>query len=318
MGALGSAALTGLPQAVQAAPTAPRFFVAALTPIDSAGAFDPALCHDLLAYLRENGADGVVTLGTTGEFSSFSVQERKKILEFTAKSRGSLELICHVGTPNLPETLELLHHAAGSGAGAALVLPPFYYKNPSVDGLERFFVRVLEAARIPILLYNIPGTSAVPITDELVRRLSGHEKLYGIKDSSGDPERLMSYLKNFPKLKIFTGSPALIEMDLHNGGAGAITGNGNVIPVETAAVFREFRAGRDIKAAQARLNEVSRITGGDIASMKIMLGELGLRESYCRPPLIAPDEEQRAKLKVQLAKLHDLRQAVSKQAVSKL
>jgi 4-hydroxy-tetrahydrodipicolinate synthase len=284
-----------------AAAPGPRFYVATVTPLDRSGQFDEALVRDLFAFFRKNRVDGVVVMGTTGEFASFSVSERKKILEAMIKNRGNLEIICHVATPNLPETLELLDHAAGAGADKALVLPPFYFKKPSVEGLMAFFNPVLEKARIPVLLYHIPGTSGVPITLDLVRNLSKHEKLYGIKDSSGSAEGLLAFIKEFPKLKTLTGSGRLISTALQNGGGGAITGNGNVIPGEMSAIFEDFRAGKDLTAAQTRLNEVSKIMPGDMPDMKFALGELGLRESYCRPPFVELGAEQKADLRTRIA-----------------
>jgi 4-hydroxy-tetrahydrodipicolinate synthase len=299
MGAVTAAALAR-PVTEPATGSGPRFHVAAITPVDRAGRFDESLARDLMAFFRKHGVDGVVVLGTTGEFSSFSVSERKKILEVMIKSRGNLEIICHITTPNLPETLELLDHAAGAGADKVLVLPPFYFKNPSLQGLEAFFTPVLEKARVPVLLYHIPGTSGVPIGHDLVRSLSRFERLYGIKDSSGNTEGLLAYIKAFPNLKILTGSGRLISLALQNGGGGAITGNGNVIPGETAALFREYRAGNELTAAQTRLNEVSRVMPWDIAEMKFALGELGLRESYCRPPFVELNAEKKAELKVRI------------------
>jgi 4-hydroxy-tetrahydrodipicolinate synthase len=275
--------------------------VAALTPVDRKGKFDEGLARDLLAYFQSHGVDGVLVLGTTGEFSSFSVAERKRILEVMLQHRGNLDVMCHVTTPNLPETLELLDHAARAGADKALVLPPYYYKNPTVEGLEAFFVPVLEKARIPVLLYHIPATSGVPITPELVRRLSRYEKLYGIKDSSGNQQGLLDFIREFTRLRILTGSPRLITIAIQNGGGGAITGNGNVIPAETAAIFRDHRAGKDLAAAQARLDAAARVFPGDIPKMKFALGELGLRETFCRPPFTELRNEEKAELKSRIA-----------------
>ncbi len=285
--------------------TGPRFFVATLTSLDRKGRFDEALNRDLLAFLRERGVDGALVLGTTGEFSSFSLRERRKILESNMRDKGSLEVMVQVGAPNLPETLELLEHAASAGADSALVLPPFYYKRPNVEGLTRFFTPLLEAAKIPVLLYHIPQVSAVDISHELLRRLAPYDKLYGIKDSSGKADGLTAFIKEYPKLKIFTGSHALIDMALKQGGAGAITGNGNVFPAETAAVLRAFRDGKDAAAAQARLNQVaSALSGYDgIPAMKYALSRMGLRESFCRPPFVELGEEKKAELKGKLEKL---------------
>jgi 4-hydroxy-tetrahydrodipicolinate synthase len=162
---------------------------------------------------------------------------------------------------------------------------------------------LLEAARIPVLLYQIPSYSGIPITADLLKALSRYEILYGIKDSTGDLKGLVAFIKEFPKLKIFTGSPSLIQAVIENGGAGVISGTGNVLPGETAAVFRDARAGKDIAPALARLNQSSKILGGDMASMKFMLGQLGLRESCCRPPfLLEPNAETKEALKQRVAK----------------
>ncbi len=298
-----------LPHAMNAKPeTNPRFFVAALTPMDASGRFDSGLSRDLLGMLQAKGADGVVVMGSTGEFSSFSIAERRKILETMMKAKGSLDVFCHAGCSNLPDTLELLAHAADNGVEAALVIPPFYYKNPKVEGLHRYYTSVLNAARVPVLLYHIPATSGAPITHELVRRLAGHERLYGLKDSSGDRDGLLAFIKEFPKLRVFTGSPKLIATALKSGGAGAITGNGNVVPAQTSAVFRAFRAGADPGAAQRRLDEASQISGGDLPSMKFLLGELGLRASHCRPPFPQLTAAEQADLKTRAAKLKSLEQ----------
>lgn len=153
LGELGVVAATAaMPRAAQAAAvTGPRFFVAAITPLDRKGDFDAALSRDLLGYFRERGVDGVLVMGTTGEFSSFSVGERKKILEAFLRDKGRLEVMCQVGTPNVPETLELLEHATAAGADSALVLPPFFFKRPDLEGVTRFFSQILEKGENPYL-----------------------------------------------------------------------------------------------------------------------------------------------------------------------
>src|SRR5262249_47816038 len=151
LGSVGAAAALGvaggmkIPE-VTAAPTgaarvpAPSnekvlFWVAASTPCGKDLKFDEELYKDLLAYLKANGADGVVVLGTTGEFPSFSVAERRKIAETAFKHRNGLNIIVSPGTANFPETLELSKHAEDNGADGLLVVPPFYYKHPRPDGL---------------------------------------------------------------------------------------------------------------------------------------------------------------------------------------
>ena len=197
--------------------------------------------------------------------------------------------MAHVGTTNLPETMELMLHAAKVGADSVLIVPPFYIKKVPLEGLVQYYSTLLEAARIPVFLYHIPAASGIPISEELVTALSKYDMLCGIKDSSGSQEGLLAFIKKFPKLKVFTGIPNLIDLVIRSGGAGAISGAGNVFPAETAAVFQAARAGKDFTAPLAKLNQVTTLlTGGDAGSLKFILGELGLRESFCRPPM-APE-----------------------------
>ena len=101
------------------------FWVAALTPCDKNLKFDETVYADMMAYFKQTGVDGVVVLGTTGEYPSFSVDERKKVAEVAFKHRNGLNIIVSSGTSNFPETIELSQHAAANGADGLLVIPPF-------------------------------------------------------------------------------------------------------------------------------------------------------------------------------------------------
>src|SRR5213593_811731 len=162
------------------------FWVAASTPCDKNLKFDEELYKDLLAYLKANGADGVVVLGTTGEFPSFSMAERKKVAETAFKHRNGLNFIVCSGTSNFPETIELSLHAEANGADGLLIVPPFYYKHPHPDGLTKYYTLIFEKVKIPINLYHIPFASGVPITLELLHSLEKYPNLAGIKDSMDD------------------------------------------------------------------------------------------------------------------------------------
>ncbi|MEO8027443.1 MAG: dihydrodipicolinate synthase family protein [Bryobacteraceae bacterium] len=275
--------------------TEPQFYVAALTMLDRTGKFDDALNKDYLTFLAKGGADGVLGLGTTGEFPSFSIRERKQVLESIMKHKGKLSVIAHVGTSNVPETIELLEHATHLGVEKALVIPPYYFKNPSVEALALFYEPILKAAKIPVMLYNIPQMSGAAITPELLRRLSSFERLHGIKDSFSKADVMTSFIKEFPKLKVITGVPGNIETNLKEGGAGTITGNGSVFVRETAAIFAAHRSGGDVHAAQMKFNETAKSMGGydSIPGSKFVMSLMGMRESPTRPPLLDLTDEKK-------------------------
>jgi 4-hydroxy-tetrahydrodipicolinate synthase len=314
LGAVGAGALTAA--AATAAETGsarsgnPKLYVAAVTPCDSKNRFDEGLYRDLMPYFKERNVDGVVVLGTPGEFASFSVAERKKVAETALKHRAGLRMIVQVGTPNLPETLELLSHAGANGADGALCIPPFYFKNPPVEGLYKYYSQVLEATKLPVYLYHYPGMSAVPITPELLHKLEHYPNLAGIKDSTGNAEGYAAYCKEFPKLDMMTGTEGNLVPALA-AGMGAISVAANLFPKQVAAVFQAHREGKDVAAAYAKFretNSVLRVQGvpGGAAQIKFAFTGHGFRESYVRPPQLDLTADQKALLKPKLSQLAQL------------
>jgi 4-hydroxy-tetrahydrodipicolinate synthase len=287
----------------------PRFYVAVVTPCDSRGKFDEGLYRDLMPYFKERGVDGVVVLGTTGEFASFSVAERKKVAETALKHRSGLEMIVQVGTPNRPETLDLLAHAQDNGADQVLCIPPFYFKNPSTEGLTKYFSQVLEASRIPVNLYHYPGMSAVPISPQLLHNLEHYPNLAGIKDSTGNADSYAALVKEFPKLNMMTGTENNLPAALA-AGKGAILVSGNLFPRQVAACFEAHRKGQDVAAAFAKLREVNALSrvqgGGGAAAIKFALTAYGFRESYVRPPQLDLTADQKAQLQPKLPQIKAL------------
>jgi len=178
------------------------FWVAASTPCDKDLKFDPELYKDLLAYLKGQGADGVVVLGTTGEFPSFSFAERKKIAETALKNRNGLNIIVGPGASNFPETLELSKHAEENGADGLLIVPPFYYKHPREEALKKYYSMIFEQVKIPINLYHIPFASGVPISHELLHSLEMYPHLAGIKDSVDDAEVYLHDPHGYPAVSL--------------------------------------------------------------------------------------------------------------------
>src|SRR5580658_4578686 len=209
----------------------PKLYVAVVTPVDNKNRFDDGLFRDLMPFFKERNVDGALVLGSTGEFTSFSVVERKKVAETALKHRSGLRVIVQVGTPNLPETLELLNHAGANGADGALCIPPFYFKNPPLEGLYKYYSQVLEATKLPVYLYHYPGMSAVPISAELLHKLEHYPNLAGIKDSTGSAEGYAIYCKEFPKLDMMTGTEGNLPAALA-AGMGAISVAANLFRSE--------------------------------------------------------------------------------------
>ena len=165
---------------------------AVATPIDASGAPDFKRATDLARHLLDNGCDGLNVLGSTGEATSFSVDERKAVM--TAYKNNGLpldRLMVGTGAASVSDAIALTRHAAELGFGGALVLPPFYYKGVTDDGLADYIgalVKATEASKLPIYLYHYPQLTGILWNVPLIERLrkSFPSRIVGLKDSSGD------------------------------------------------------------------------------------------------------------------------------------
>src|SRR5829696_3530855 len=162
------------------------------TPVDAAGAPDHARFVKLARFLLDNGGDGLNVLGTTGEATSFTAEQRMGLMSAIAKAGLPLDrLMVGTGAAAVGDAVRITRHAAELGFAGALVLPPFYYKGISGDGVLRYLDTVVGASAapsIPVYLYHFPAQSGVPYDLDLIRRIldAFGERIVGLKDSSGD------------------------------------------------------------------------------------------------------------------------------------
>lgn len=314
LGAAAALSVVGIPTgaAPRAAAAADKclFWIAAATPCDKNLKFEESIYKDMLAYFKENGADGIVVLGSTGEYPSFSVAERKRIAEVALKHKNGLNIIICSGTSNFPETIELSQHAAANGADGLLIIPPFYYKQPPLEGLVRYYSLIFDQVSIPINLYHYPRMSAVPVTPELLHSLEKYPNLAGIKDSNGDAAEYEQYVKEFPKLNMRTGTGNNLKHALESG-MGAILAEGNLFTRQVAAVFAAKRAGKDIDAPLAKLRDAQQVLRpagvGSFGPMKYALSlQMGTQQSYQRPPHPDVTDEQKARIQAGLQQIKEM------------
>ena len=198
-------------------------------------------------WLLANGCNGLAILGTTGEANSLGVSERIAVMEgLVERGIPAACLLPGVGTPALTDTVLLARRAAELGCRGVLVLPPFFYKNPSEDGLFAWFSEVIQrtGAGARVFLYHFPAQSAVPFTVDLVGRLlrAYPGTIKGIKDSSGDFANTKSYVDHFAKdgFEVYAGDDGALCDLLNAGGAGCITAASNVGSAWNAQVYANW------------------------------------------------------------------------------
>ena len=239
---------------------------------------------------------GLAVFGTNSEANSLSVNERIALLDaLLAADVDPARMMPGTGCCALTDTVRLTEHAVKAGCAGVLMLPPFYYKDVSEDGLFRSFAEVVERvgdARLRIYLYHIPPVAVVGITVKLVERLlkAYPTAIAGMKDSSGDWSNTESFLKAFAKsgFDVFPGSESFLLAAMRNGGAGCISATANVNPAAIDRLYREWQK-PDADLQQEALNVVRKTVGQYvmIPALKQVIAYYSLDAAWgaVRPPL---------------------------------
>ncbi len=279
---------------------------AALTPIDADLVPDDAMMAAHCRWLLDHGCDGLAILGTTGEANSFSLRERIRIIESLVEAGiPAPTLMPGTGSCALSDAAVLAEVAVKAGSGGVLMLPPFYYKNPSDDGLFAYYSEVIQRVgddRLRIYLYHFPQMSATPISYRLIERLLNDYPgtVVGMKDSSGDLDNMTGAVREFPGFVVLSGADDLLVPLLEAGGHGCITACANVGSELAAAAYRGFTNGDDVSALHDKLvglrETVSRFPLS--AALKQLMARHTGNEAWLniRPPLVNLSESQTAEL----------------------
>ena len=279
--------------------------VPALTPFKGDLSLDEEAMLGFCRWLLEQGADGLAIFGTTSEANSLSLAERAAMVDRLIEGGIPADrLMPGTGACNIPEAVEMTRHAVAAGAGGVLVLPPFYYKNVSDDGVFAYYAEVIErvgASGLRLYLYHFPALSGVPLTPALVSRLVAAygPVIAGLKDSSGTWESAALYIKEFPSLAIFPSSERFLLQGLAAGGAGCIsaTANFQVRNIRRLIDAPEGEARRELNSAVARVRGVFEklpLVPALKAAMAIQFKKEAWR--VVRPPLVELSESQRRDL----------------------
>ena len=274
-------------------------FCASATPVLEDGTPDHAAfathCH---ALLRE-GCDGIALLGTTGEANSFGIAQRQALLDkVIASGIDPQRLLPGTSQTNVADTVTLMRHAVEAGVKATVVLPPFYYKGVSDEGLFRFYAEAIEGVGrddLRVVLYHIPPIAQVGLSIELVGRLleAFPGIVVGIKDSSGKLESMQQFASTFQDFSVLAGADPFMLPLLRSGGAGCITSSSNLIGKHLRVVFDHFfdaGAIEKVETAQARINAWRDLSNAyvQLPTIKAMLARRRNHPGWTRvrPPLV--------------------------------
>jgi 4-hydroxy-tetrahydrodipicolinate synthase len=256
-------------------------------------------------WLLKNGCSGLAIFGTNSEANSLSIEEKLTLLAalIHAGVPGSA-LMPGTGHCALPATVRLTAHAVKQGCAGVLMLPPFYYKGVSDEGLYRYFSEVIERVgdeRLRLYLYHIPPVAQVGISLRLIGMLLAKYPgiVAGVKDSSGDWNNTKAMLEEFSKagFHVFAGSEAFLLDNMRHGGVGCITATGNINPGPIDHLYRNWR-NAEADQLQAGISATRKIVQKQpmIPALKAIVAHFGNDPQWktCRPPLVelGPSQEE--------------------------
>ncbi|MDI6727846.1 MAG: 4-hydroxy-tetrahydrodipicolinate synthase [Thermodesulfovibrionales bacterium] len=275
--------------------------VAIVTPFKN-GKFDEKTYGDLIEWHIKQGTHGIVPCGTTGEASTLEFEEHYRVIEVAVKAANKrIPVIAGTGANSTDEAIEITKKAKKLGADGALLVTP-YYNKPTQEGLYRHYKAVADAVKIPIVLYNVPGRTAVNMLPSTVARLTECKNIVGIKEATGDMKQASELIRLCgDRLTVLSGDDFTTLPLLALGGHGAISVTANVAPKDSAEMYNAWANGDIAKARELHyklepINSAMFIETNPIPvkTALVMMGKI--REEF-RLPLCEMSKSNKEKLK---------------------
>ncbi|OGW56989.1 MAG: 4-hydroxy-tetrahydrodipicolinate synthase [Nitrospirae bacterium RBG_16_43_8] len=275
--------------------------VAIVTPFKNNGVDEKAM-GDLIEWHISEGTDAIVPCGTTGESATLDYDEHYRVIEHTIQVvNGRVPVIAGTGANSTDETIMMTRKAKELGADGALLVVP-YYNKPTQEGLYRHYRKVAEEVNIPIVLYNVPGRTAVNMLPETVARLTEIENIVAIKEATGNMAQVSDVLRLCgDRITVLSGDDFTTFALMALGGKGVISVSANVAPRDVSEMCRAFENGdidesRRLHFKLEPLNKAMFIETNPIPA-KTSLSMMGKIEEEFRLPLCSMSDENRGKLR---------------------
>ncbi len=275
--------------------------VAIVTPFKRDGEIDEENLRQLVEFQIENGTDGIVPCGTTGEASTLDYEEHDKVIEIVVhQAKKRVPIIAGTGSNSTKEAIEITEHAKKVGADGALLVTP-YYNKPSQEGLYRHYKTVAEAVALPQVLYNVPGRTGLNMLPQTVARLAEIPNIVAIKEAAGSIQQVSELLSLCgDRIDILSGDDFITFPLLACGGSGVISVTANIMPKEIAAMIDAFEAGNMEEARRLHLSLMKIHNAMFIETnpvpVKTALGLMGKCSGEVRLPLAPMSEANTEKL----------------------
>lgn len=282
-------------------------FVALVTPFKN-GKIDEEALKNLIEFQIENGTNGIVPCGTTGESATLNLEEHNQLVDITIKTvNGRVPVIAGTGSNSSEEAVVLTRHAKEAGANAALLITP-YYNKPTQEGLFQHFQKIASEVDIPLILYNVPGRTSVNMLPETTARLAEIKNIVGIKEATGDLQQISKTIKLCKEsFSVISGDDINTLPIMAAGGKGVISVSANIVPGKIAALCKacldeNYSKAREFHYDLFNLNEIMFIETNPVP-VKTSLYLMGKVRNEFRLPLTPLNDSNLVKLKNLLKKL---------------
>ncbi len=274
------------------------------------GKVDEGALRALIDWQISEGVSGIVPTGSTGESATLTHEEHGRVVEMAvAQAKGRVPVVAGTGSNSTDEAVQLTRHAKDAGAQAALLIAP-YYNKPTQEGLYRHYALIAEKVDLPLVLYNIPGRTAVNVLPETVARLSKIANVVGIKEATGSMDytsELLSLVGGPEKFTVLSGDDSLTLPLMALGAKGTITAAANVIPAPMSRICAEAAKGNFEKARKTHYEVFPLIkllfSETNPIPVKTALEIMGRSRAELRLPLCEMSQAGREKLEAEMRRL---------------
>lgn len=281
------------------------------TPVHSDDTIDVQATETLFTWLLQQGVDGVVPLGGTGEYGALSRQERNRFVELSAKAMEDKgPVVAGVLDPGFHDALGAANDFAAAGADGLLVITP-YYTNPTQAGIRDYFLRYADASPLPILLYEIPYRTRIAIDPEIIHELSRHERIIGMKACNTDMYHYLRVMAGVdPSFTVLSGEDSIFPLHIAAGAKGGIVVTANLLPKVWRRIFDLASSGqtREALALHSELIPMMNLAFAETnpGPMKSVMDLIGVNAPTMLAPLREPKSELRTALHKEYARLLQL------------
>ncbi len=267
------------------------------TPFTKNGDLDEQALKELVTYYESTGLNGLLVMGTAGEFAMMSDQERRRAAEIVMGSSERLEIIINVGWASTRESVKMARFIKDIGADCAIAVEPYFY-HPTTEGIARHYLDIADQADFPVMAYNIPSFAGNRIPVDILDFFEKDERIVGIKDSEGDAAKLQAFIERATgDFSIMVGMDSLVSFGICQGAKGMMIGGAAMAPKVCMEIYGALMD-RDYSRAfilQKQLNHYVEAmqTGTFPAGIKYVLNRQGLSGGHVRAPLEDLNEEQK-------------------------